>query len=81
METTNDVLCFVNEFDFIDLKNDLIEKFRLIKRRLVIQFKDYNVSRLVSVLNIRYDMNISILTNKLEDFAEKMTPHGKIIYF
>ena len=34
--------------------------------------------RLVSVLNTIDDFNISILTNKIGDFAEKMTPREKI---
>ena len=42
METIKDRLCFINEFDFIDNLNiDLIEKFRLVKRRLVIEFNRF----------------------------------------
>ena len=72
METINDSLCFLNGLEFFDLmKNDLIEKFKLTKQRLVNELKDHNGSGLVSVLNITDDIIISILINKLEDFAEK----------
>ena len=44
---------------------------RCVKQQLIIEFEDYNESKLTHALNNDDDMNISILTNELRDFVEK----------
>ena len=42
METIRDLLCFLNELDFVDkLDNDYHEKLDEIKRMVVREFDDY----------------------------------------
>ena len=49
----------------------LIEKLRCVKQRLVIDFEDYNVTKLVYVFYTVDDMCISIISNSLEDIKKK----------
>ena len=61
METIQDVLEFLNEIDFIGKVNDdIFEKLRHVKQRLLIELEDYNTSNLIQVLNIIHDMNNSM---------------------
>ena len=40
METIKDLLCFLNELDFIEqIKSNNIEKMRCVKQRVVIEFE------------------------------------------
>ena len=81
MESIKDLLCFLNELDFFEQKNNgLIEKLRCVKQRLIIEFEDYNVSKLINVLNIVDDMNVSIIPNELKDSVERKTLYEKVFY-
>ena len=67
MQTLNDVLCFLNELDFAQKINDgddVFEKLSCVKRRLVIEFEDYNVPKLIKVLNSVGVKNLSLRTDK-----------------
>ena len=46
METREDIHCFLNELDFTDeLDNDCLEKLEEIKRMMVRDFEDFNISK------------------------------------
>ena len=44
---------------------------RCVIQRLVFEFEDYTVSKLIYVLKIVDDMDVSIITNVLKNFVEK----------
>ena len=80
MESIKDASCFLNELDFIEQINSIIfKKLRCVKQRLVFEFEDSNVSKLMYVSTFVVDMSVSIITNDLKDFVEK-TPYEKIFY-
>ena len=73
METIQDVLYFLNEIIFIEKVNgDNIEKLRHVKHRLFFEFEDYNISKLIQVLNIIDEMNISIVTVDFQGVLDKV---------
>ena len=47
MESIKDIICFLNELDFIEKNSDLFGKLRCVKQQLVIEFEDYIVSKLI----------------------------------
>ena len=48
MEAMKDVLCFLNELDFDDeLDNDYLEKLVEVKKMMVREFEDYNISKYI----------------------------------
>ena len=52
METTKDVLCFLNELDFAEkIDNDCLEKLVEVKKMMVREFEDYNIPKMIHVLN------------------------------
>ena len=67
-----EILCFLSELDFTDrIIKDLIENLRCVKQRLVIEFEDCNVFKIIHAINIIDEMNALILTNKLNSPLEK----------
>ena len=59
------------KLNIIENVNDsIIEEFRHIKQRLVIEFEDYDTTKLIQVLNIIHDMNISIVTEDFQGVLE-----------
>ena len=53
-----DVLCFLNELDFIDkLDNDCPEKMVEVKKMMVREFEDYNMPKMIHALNIIDEKN------------------------
>ena len=66
METIRDVLCFLNDFDF----TGILEKIRLLKKRLVTEIDNYNVSKMIyarTVVDERYILSVTnILDSRLE---------------
>ena len=82
METVNDVLCLLNDLDFTDkIKKDQIEKLRCVKQRLVFEFQDYNVSKLIDGPNTIDEMNILIMANKLDARLEKTNSLRELILY
>ena len=66
---------FLNEIDFFEKQNDeIIEKLRHVKLRLVIEFEDYKSSKLIQVLNIIDDINISIVTIDFQGVLDRVKP-------
>ena len=55
-----DVLCFLNDFDFVDkLDNDCLEKLVEVKRMMVREFEDYNIPKIIHVSNIIDEIQLS----------------------
>ena len=76
----NEILCFL--FDFTDpKKDDHIEKLRCAKQRLVTEFEDYNLSKLIQILNDFDDVNVLIKTNNLDSRLEKTNSLRELIFY
>ena len=72
METVYDVLYYLNKLDFTDKVNDDdFEKLRCVKRILVKEFEDYNVSKLIDVLSIVDNLFITLTVRELQEILNK----------
>ena len=73
MNDLNGILCFLNELDSTDrIDDDHLEKLRCVKQRLVIDFEDYNLSKIIHALNIVNESFLLFITNKhLDSCLEK----------
>ena len=66
------VLCFINELDFVDkLDNDYLEKLVEVKKMMVREFEDYNISKMVYALNTIDEIELSNVSNDLDYRLEK----------
>ena len=82
METMKNVLRFLNELGFTDnMNDDQIEKLRCIKQRLVFEFEDYNVSKLIYALDIIDEPNILNMVNILNARLEKTNCLREVIFY
>ena len=67
-----DVLCFLNELDFVDkLDKDCLEKLVEVKRMTVREFEDYNIPKMIQALNIIDEIQLSNVTNDLDYRLER----------
>ena len=75
MEAMKDVLLFfLNELDFADkLDNDYLEKMADVKKMMVREFEDYNISKMIYALNIIDEIKLSNVTNASDYRLEKLT--------
>ena len=72
MNSVKEILHFLNELDFTDNINfDQPEKLRCVKRRLVSEFEDYNVGKLMNALINNHERSMLIMTTNLECRLEK----------
>ena len=72
METVYDVLYYLSKLDFTDNVNDTdLENLNCVKRILVKEFEDYNISKLIDVLNIVDDLFITLTVGYLQDRLNK----------
>ena len=68
-----DVLCFLNDFGFADkLDNDCLEKLVDVKKMMVREFEDYILPKMVHVLNIIGNIQLSSVTNDLDSPLERI---------
>ena len=76
------MLYYLNKFDFTDKVDDSeYENLRCVKRTLVDQFEDYNISKLVDVLSIVDNLVVRLMTRNLQDILIKTdTLRENIIY-
>ena len=82
MKTVNDVLCFLNELDFVDkLDNDYCEKLVEVKKIMVREFEDYNMSKTFYLLNIADDIKLSSITNNLDEQLEGTDSLRSVIFY
>ena len=81
MEKIKTLLCFLSEINFTEIINcSFIERLGCVKKWLVIEFEQYNISKLLYVL-IRVDEFLNaILIDSLEDPVKKITPYERILY-
>ena len=82
METLNDVLYYLNKLNFPNNINDTVfENLRCVKRILVKDFEDYNVSEIIDVLSIVEYFFITLTIGELQDILNKTdTPRENILY-
>ena len=67
METMKDVLCFSNKLHSADkLGNDHPEKLVEVKKMMVREFEDYNISKMIYALNVNDKIKLSNVTNALD---------------
>ena len=78
----NDVLCFLNELDFADkLGNDYLEKLAEVKKMMVRDFEDYNISEMTNALNIIDEIKLSNVTNDLDYGLERTDSLCSVIFY
>ena len=72
----------MNKLDFTDKRNDDdFENLRCVKRKLVKEFEDYNVSELIDVLSIVDNLFITFTVGELQDILNKTdTLRENILY-
>ena len=67
LETRKAVLCFLYELDFTDkLDNDCLEESVEVKKILVREFEDFNITRMIHALTIIDEIQPSSVTNDLD---------------
>ena len=71
METIYDELYYLNKLYFTDKINDDFENLRCVKRIIVKEFEDYNVSKLIDVLIIVENLFIKLTVGELQDILNK----------
>ena len=82
METINDLLYYLNKPDFTNSINDTdFENLRCVKRKLVKEFEDYNVCKLIDVLSIVDIYIITLIVGELQNILIKTdTLRENILY-
>ena len=77
-----DVLCFLNELDFVDrLDNDCFEKMVEVEKVMVRKLEDFNLSKMIHALNIFEEMKVLIVTNDLDYRLERIEPSRSVIFY
>ena len=72
METINDVVYCLNKLDFTDNINDTdFENLRCVKRILVKEFEDCNISKPIDVFRIVDNLFITLTVGELQDILNK----------
>ena len=83
METINDISYYLNKSDFTDKieDNDLIN-LRCVKRILVCEFEDYNLSKLIDVLSVVENLFVALTVGEIRDILIKTDTRSEInLYF
>ena len=71
METMKDMLCFINELDFVvKLDNDCLEKLMEVKKMVIRELEDYNIPKMIHASNNIGEIQLSNVTNDLDYFLE-----------
>ena len=77
-----DVLCFLNEMDFADkLENDCFENLDEIKRMVVREFEDYNISKMIYTLNNVDEIRLSVMIKDLDYRLERTDSLRSVILY
>ena len=77
-----DVLCFLNELDFVDkIDNDYLEKLVEIRKMLVREFEDYNISKMINASNIIDEIELTDVTNDLDHRLERTESLRSVIFY
>ena len=71
IETINDVFYYLNKLDFSDkVTDDDYENLRCVKRILAREFKEYNLIKLIQVLNIVDHLFVLFTIGSLDDILD-----------
>ena len=82
METVYDILYYLKKLDFTDkVKNDDFENLRFVKRILVKEFEDYNISKLIDVLSFVDNFFVTITVGERQDVLIKTDNLREIIFY
>ena len=77
-----DVLYFLNELDFDDkLDNDYLEILVEVKKIMVREFQDYNISKKIYALNNIDEIKLSDVTNELDSRFERTDSLRSVIFY
>ena len=77
-----DVLCFLSKLDFVDkLDNDYLEKLVEVKKMMVREFEDYNISKMIYALNFIDEIKLSDVTNDLDYALERTDSLRSVIFY
>ena len=72
MESISDVLYYLNKLDFTDnINNTGFENLRCVKRIVVIEFEDFNVTKLIDVLSLVDNLFITLTVGELQHILNK----------
>ena len=81
METINDVLYYLNEFNFTDNVNDRgYENLSCVKRVSVKELEDYKVSKLIEDLSIVDNSFFTLTVGGLQDIIKTDTLGENVLY-
>ena len=76
-----DVLCLLNELDFVDkLDTDYLEKLVEVKKMLVREFEDYNLSKMIYALITTDEIKLTDVTKDL-DYRLEGTESLRSVFF
>ena len=82
METINDVLYYPNKLDFTDNTNDTVsENLRCVKRMLVKEFEDYNISKLIDGSSIVDKLFFTLTVGELQDNLIKTDTLRETVFY
>ena len=81
METVYDILYYLNKLDFTDKVDDEnVENLRCVKRILVRDFEDYNISELIDILSIVDNLFVTLTVGGLQDILSETDTLREIIF-
>ena len=82
METVYDVLYYLNKNDFTDkINDDDFQNLRCVKRVLVKESEDYNITKLIDVLSFVDYLFITLTVGELQDVLNKTYTLRENIFF
>ena len=77
-----DVLCFLNELDFSDkLNKEDHENMAEVKKIVVREFEDYNISKMIYALNIIDEIKLSDVTKDLDCRLQRTESLRSVIFY
>ena len=82
MKTIYDALYYLNKLDFSDNLNDTdSESLRCFKRILARELEDYNISKLIDVLNVVDKLFLTINFGEVQEILDKTNTLGEDILY
>ena len=82
METKKDGLFFLNETDFVDkLDNESLEKLVEVKKTMVREFEDCYIPKMIHVLKIIDEIQLSNVINDLDYRLERIESLRSNIFY
>ena len=82
MDTIYDVLYYPKKLYFtVNVNDDDYENLRCVKRILVKEFEDYNISKLIDVLSIVDNLVITLMTDEFQNILNKTDTLRENIFY